>query len=529
MQRKTEIYDTTLRDGAQGEGISFSAEDKIRITKALDRLGVSYIEAGNPGSNPKDKEYFERIGRVQLKNAKICAFGSTRKCREKVEDNDNIKALLAANTEVVAVFGKAWDMQVTKVIRTTLKENLAMIKDTVKYLKDAGKEVIFDAEHFFDGCRENERYAFETLKSAYEGGADVLCLCDTNGASYMSDIYNMTAKVVKSFPVKVAIHCHNDTGIAVANSMMAVDAGAAMVQGTLIGMGERCGNADLSTVLADLQLKRGISCIPEQNMALLTMTARRIAEISNVKLPHDHPYVGKSAFAHKGGMHVDGVKKVPSSFEHIHPDTVGNERKILLSEMSGRSTILSEIRKIDPTIMKNSNVTKAVVERIKELENEGYQFEGAHSSVDLLIRKVLGIYKPFFTLGHYKVIGEHRMENDEDSCTAIIKISVNGRSEITAEQGKGPIDALDRALKKALSVFYPSIMNSRLIDYKVRVLEPREATASKVRVLIETSDGAITWTNVGVSADVIEASWIALVDAIEYKLTLESESPDVAY
>lgn len=522
MSKTVELYDSTLRDGAQGEGIAFSVEDKISITKALDSLGIPFIEAGNPASNPKDMEYFKRIGSVNLKQAKICAFGSTRRCKTPVNEDGNVLSLLAAGTPVVAIFGKAWDVHVSKVIRTTLHENLAMIRDTVAFFKAAGREVIFDAEHFFDGCKSNQRYAFEALKAACQGGADVICLCDTNGSAYMTEIYDLTKKVVETFGKRTAIHCHNDIGLAVANSMIAVDAGACQVQGTFIGFGERCGNADLSTVLANLQLKRGVSCIPEENMQLLTTVARGIAEVANVKLPHDHPYVGSCAFAHKAGMHIDAVRKYTRSFEHIDPDTVGNERKFLLSEMSGRATILSEIRKIDPSITKDSPQTRAVMQRIKELEHFGYQFEGAQSSVELLMRKVLGRYKPFFELDHYKVIGEHTA-GDGSCSTAVIKIKVKEQYEITAAQGKGPVDALDRALKKALSVFYPTIQNARLSDYKVRVLEPRDAAASKVRVLIETTEGGRTWTNVGVSSDVVEASWIALVDSIEYKLIMDGE------
>lgn len=526
MLRAVELYDSTLRDGAQGEGISFSVEDKISIAKALDRLGVTYIEAGNPGSNPKDMEFFERIRNFELSNAKICAFGSTRRCGIATEDDANVKSLLDAGTPVVAVFGKAWDLHVTKIIKTSLNENLEMIRDTVAYFKKAGREVVFDAEHFFDGCKGNEHYAFEALRAACEGGADVLCLCDTNGAAYMTEVYAFTKKVIETFGRRTAVHCHNDTGLAVANSMAGVDAGACQVQGTLIGFGERCGNADLATVLANLQLKRGVTCIPKENMPLLTTIAREIAETSNIKLSHDHPYVGSCAFAHKGGMHVDGVSKLPRSFEHIPPTTVGNERKFLLSEVSGRSTVLAEIKKVDPTVGKDSPYTKAVMQRIKELEYYGYQFEGAHSSVELLVRKVMGRYTPFFELEQYKIIGEQPAQDKSCSSTAVIKINVGGRSEITAAQGDGPVHALDLALKKALSVFYPSLRKTRLIDYKVRVLEPGDATASKVRVLIETSDGDGIWTNVGVSGDIIEASWIALVDSIEYKLTLDGEKAE---
>jgi len=523
VDKTVELYDSTLRDGAQAEGIAFSVEDKLNITKMLDRLGITYIEAGNPASNPKDIEYFKRVKNIHLSKSKICAFGSTRHRGVSISDDIGVKALLMAGTDTVAIFGKSWDLHVTKVLRTTLHENLNMIRETVAFFKAAGKEVIFDAEHFFDGYRQNSRYAMETLKAACEGGADVLCLCDTNGASYMNEIFELTCKVINRFGKRTAIHCHNDMGLAVANSMIAVDAGAVQVQGTFLGFGERCGNADLSTLLANLQLKRGINCIPEENMQLLTTVSRGIAEIANIKLPHDHPYVGSCAFAHKGGMHIDGVRKIPQSFEHISPDTVGNERKFLFSEFSGRSTVLSEIRKIDPTISKDSPQTRKVMQRIKELEHYGYQFEGAPAAVELLIRKVLGLYKPFFELEHYKIIGEQPAKDDNMSSTAVIKIKVGGKSEITAAQGDGPVHALDNALRKALSVFYPSLSDVRLIDYKVRVMEPRDATASKVRVLIETTDGKNNWSCVGVSSDVIKASWIALVDSIEYKLTMDYE------
>jgi 2-isopropylmalate synthase len=528
MRKSVEIYDSTLRDGAQGESIAFSVGDKIQITKALDRLGISYIEAGNPGSNPKDIEYFEKIKSIKLQHAKICAFGSTRRCGTAIADDSSIASLLSAQTPVVTIFGKAWDMHVEKVLQTTLQENLEMIEETVSFFKKENREVIFDAEHFFDGCKFNKDYAFEALKAACRGGADVLCLCDTNGAAYMTDIFELTRQVAQQFDKRIAIHCHNDTGLAVANSMVAVDAGAVQVQGTFIGFGERCGNADLSTILANLQLKRGIDCIPQSNMPLLTRTARTIAEVANVKLPHTHPYVGSDAFAHKGGMHIDGVRKVTSSFEHIKPNSVGNVRRILLSEVSGRSTIMAEMKKFQPSIRKSSPHVRNVMQKIKELEHSGYQFESAQASVELLIRKELGVYKPFFELESYKIIGEHPAINADNSSTAVIKIIVKGRTEISAAQGNGPLHALDRALKKALAVFYPSITNTRLIDYKVRVLEPRSAAASKVRVLLESTDGTSVWCNVGVSSDVIEASWIALADSIEYKLTIDSEKERIS-
>ncbi len=514
--KRIEIFDSTLRDGAQGEGISFSVEDKLAIVSALDELGVAYIEAGNPGSNPKDLEFFTRA--ANLRRAKLCAFGSTRRAGIRVEDDANVRSLEQAGTPAVAIFGKTWDLHVTDVIRTSLDENLNMIRETIACFKVLGREVIFDAEHFFDGYAENKDYAFAALRAACEGGADVLCLCDTRGATYLTDLGTAVADVCRTFGKRVAIHCHNDTGMAVAGSMAAVDAGATQVQGTLLGIGERCGNANLSTVIANLQTKRGFSCVPADQLAQLTPTVRRVAEIANVTLPGDAPYVGKSAFAHKGGMHIDGVMKLPRSFEHIDPDAVGNERRFLLSEVSGRTTVLAAVQRIDPTLTKDSPEVKAVVARIKALEFEGYQFEGAPATVELLSRTVLGVYKPFFDLEQYKIIGEQPPVGDK-SDTAVIRLRAFGKSEISAAQGDGPVHALDIALKKALTVFYPAVKSIRLTDYKVRVMESRSATASKVRVLIETTDGASSWTTVGVSADIIAASWIALVDSIEYKLT----------
>lgn len=518
MAKQVEIFDSTLRDGAQGEGIAFSVEDKLHITALLDALGVRYIEAGNPGSNPKDLEFFSRAKTLSLQNARLCAFGSTRRCETAVGEDKNVQSLLDAGTPAVSVFGKAWKLHVHRVLRTTDEENLAMIRDTVAFLKAHGKEVVFDAEHFFDGCADDETYAMAALAAACEGGADVLCLCDTNGASYPADIARLTGLVAQKFGRRVSIHCHNDTGLAVAGSMFAVDAGACQVQGTFIGFGERCGNTNLSTVIPNLQLKRGYACIPAENLRLLTETARTVAEIANIPLPSSSPYVGHSAFAHKGGMHIDGVSKVPGSFEHVPPEAVGNERRFLMSEVSGRTTVLSAIRRVRPELTKDSPETRAIVRKIKEMEHFGYQFEAAQSSIDLLIRRQLGLYRPFFKLEHYKIIGEHPVADSGECSTAVIKLSVDGSTVMTAAQGDGPVHALDCAMKKALVGFFPQLKRVRLTDYKVRVMEPREATAAKVRVLIESTDGEHTWANVGVSADIIEASWIALADSVEYKL-----------
>lgn len=520
------IFDSTLRDGAQAEGISFSVPDKLKIVTALDRLGVQYIEAGNPGSNPKDLDFFEQVSKMKLKNAKLTGFGSTRRRNIKVEDDPNVMSLLKANTPVVAIFGKSWDFHVTDIIKTTLEENLAMIKETLAFFKAKGKEVVYDAEHFYDGYKHNPEYALTCLSAAVEGGADVLCLCDTNGGTFPSEIYEITKLVVDKFAangeVEVGIHCHNDGGMAVANSIMAVEAGATHVQGTINGFGERCGNANLCTIIPNLQLKKNYECMPQESMVNLTSTARYVSEIANVQLDERAPYVGNSAFAHKGGMHIDGVNKESSSFEHISPDLVGNRRRFLMSEVSGRSMVLSRIQKVIPSLTKESEETDQIIKKLKELEHQGYQFEGAESSFNLLVRKHLGKYQPFFNLIHFKIIGEQPQDNGCSS-TAIIKLEVDGQEEITAADGNGPVHALDKALRKALEGFYPELKEVHLTDYKVRVLETKTATASTVRVLIESSDGEESWTTVGVSPDIIEASWIALVDSIEHKLLKDME------
>lgn len=521
--KKVTVFDSTLRDGAQAEGVSFSVEDKIKIVKALDDLGVDYVEAGNPGSNPKDLEFFDRIKSVKLKNTKIAAFGSTRRRGISPSEDGNVQALLGAGVDTVAIFGKSWDFHVTDIINATLQENIEMIYDTILYLKEQGKEVVFDAEHFFDGYKNNQDYAMKTLDAAVKAGADCLCLCDTNGGTFPDEIFEITSKVVKSFDVMVGIHTHNDCGMAVANAVMAVKAGATHVQGTMTGFGERCGNTNLSTLIPNLQLKLDYSCIPDESMVKLTHIAREVSEIANLKLNDREPFVGKTAFAHKGGMHVDGVSKNPKSFEHIEPTLVGNERKFLTSEVAGRTTILSMVQRIAPSIEKNSPETGKIIDRLKELEYEGYQFEGAEGGFELLIRKELGKYKPFFELETFKIIGEHPAITDTQTATAMIKVIVDGKTEITAAEGEGPVNALDKALRKALEVFYPALSDVHLTDYKVRVLDGNSATASKVRVLIESSDGNDSWTTVGVSKDIIEASWKALVDSIEYKLIKDIE------
>lgn len=517
---KVKVFDSTLRDGAQAEGISFSVQDKINIVKSLDELGIDYIEAGNPSSNPKDIEFFEKMKDIELKNARIAAFGSTRRKGVKASEDSNVKSLLSANTQVCVIFGKSWDFHVKEIIRTSLKENLEMIFDTVSYLKAAGKEVIFDAEHFFDGYKNNPKYALKTLKAATDAGAACLSLCDTNGGCFPSEIYDIIKDVRKSFPdIEIGIHAHNDTGMAVANTVMAVDAGATHIQGTLIGYGERCGNTNLSTVIANLQIKKGIPCIPEENISSLRDIARKIAEISNIPLSGNMPYVGGSAFTHKAGMHIDGVTKSPKSFEHIDPESVGNTRRFLMSEVAGRSTLMKKVNRIDPTIQKDDPRTAGIIKKVKDLEHYGYQFEGAEASFELLIKKQLGTYKSYFSLQKFKTIAEQTHEGDlAAEATAVVKVGVGDESEITAAEGEGPVNALDTAIRKALAHFYPKLNDVRLSDYKVRILDSKDATAAKTRVLIESTDGKDVWTTVGVSSDIIQASVLALVDSIEYKL-----------
>ncbi len=513
-----QILDSTLREGMQSEGIAFSVEDKLKIAYALDNLGITFIEAGNPFSNPKDAEFFEAV--LPLKHAKLTAFGSTRRKNTKVEEDANVVALLKANTPCVTIFGKSWNMHVTEVLQTTLEENLLMIKETVEFFKAQGKYVIYDAEHFFDGYAHHKEYALSTLKSAVK--ADVICLCDTNGGTFPEEVGSATKTVLEMLPNNIiGIHAHNDCGMAVASSMQAVKNGAKHVQGTLIGYGERCGNAPLSTIIPNLELKLNIATVGKEKLALLTDICRGVADVSNIILPYHSPYVGSSAFAHKGGMHIDGVKKVKESFEHINPKTVGNSRKFLVSEVSGKSVLLKKIQKIDKSATAKSAVVSEAVARLKELEMEGYQFEAAEESLELVILRLLNKHKSYFDLDYYKIIGEHPLTNTDYPSTAVVKIRVGGTPCITGAEGNGPVHALDLALRKALINFYPTLKDMSLKDYKVRVLESDATTAAKVRVLIVSTDKNNMWSTVGVSTDIIEASFLALTDSIEYKLISE--------
>lgn len=519
--KQLEILDTTLRDGAQSEGISFSVSDKLAIVKVLDEFGVTFIEAGNPVSNPKDMEFFEKAADLTLKNARLCAFGSTRRKNTAVEDDENVRSLLSANTPAVSVFGKSWDLHVTEVLRISLEENLAMVSDTVGYLTRKGKEVVFDAEHFFDGYLNNPDYALQVLKAAHEAGAAVLCLCDTNGGTGPLEIYTITQTVCRAFEgARVGIHCHNDTGCAVANTVLSVQAGAVHVQGTFTGIGERCGNANLSAVIPTLQLKHGYACV-NGRLERLTGAAMKISEISNLSLQSNLPYVGASAFAHKGGMHIDGVNKISKSFEHVAPDSVGNKRRFLLSEVAGKNALLAKLEGIVPGIARDEEQIRLILNLLKEKEHDGYQFEAADASFELLVRRALGRYTPHFSLDMYKTSGEFPSPDGETNASAMLKIQVNGEPETTAAVGNGPVHALDLALRKALTVFYPQLGQVHLTDYKVRVLQAEHATGAKVRVLIESADGKRKWTTVGVSTDIIAASWEALVDSIEYALNEE--------
>ena len=513
---KVEIYDTTLRDGTQGEGISFSVHDKLKIAKKLDDFGIRYIEGGWPGSNPKDIEFFKKAKTLSLRNAKIAAFGSTRRAKVKAKDDGNIKALLDAKTEVVTIFGKSGDLHVKDVLRTTSEENLNMIEDSVEYLKSKGKTVIYDAEHFFDGFKNNKQYAMDTLKRASKAGAEVIVLCDTNGGTMPYEIELIIKEVQTSIKTPLGIHTHNDAGVAVANSVMAVKLGCIQVQGTINGYGERCGNANLCEIIPNLKLKLGINCISDKKLEQLTKLSHYISEVANLIPQNNQPYVGRSAFAHKGGMHVDAVKKNPVSFEHIKPELVGNNRRILVSELSGKINILSKAKEFGIDLSKDTPETLDILRTIKNMEYEGYQFEGAEASFELLMKKAVGKHRTFFNLIDFRVSVE-KTENGMFS-EATVKLEVNGTQKHTVAEGDGPVNALDNALRRALDKFYPSLKEVHLVDYKVRVIGGEEGTAAKVRVLVESADSKDSWETVGVSENIIEASWHALVDSIEYKL-----------
>ncbi|NEW08717.1 citramalate synthase [Paenibacillus sp. SYP-B3998] len=517
MPTSVKIFDTTLRDGTQGEGISLSVEDKIKIALKLDELGVHYIEGGWPGSNSKDIEFFERTRDMNFANAKITAFGSTRRKDSKAEDDINLNRLVESGAKVATIFGKSWDFHVRTAIQTSLEENLAMIFDSVQFLKSKGLEVIYDAEHFFDGYKNNSDYALQTIQKAQDAGADWIVLCDTNGGSLPGEVSEIVTTVKQHVSTPVGIHAHNDCELGVANSLAAVQAGAGQVQGTINGYGERCGNANLSSIIPNLQLKLKYDVISAEQLMSLTQVSRYISEIANMHMPVNQPYVGNAAFAHKGGIHVSAILKDASTYEHIMPVLVGNKQRVLVSELAGQSNVLVKAQELNLDYQNEPQKTKDVIEKIKDLEHQGYQFEGADASLELLLREAFEGLEEIFTLESFKMLVEKSAKHPVVS-EAIIKVKVHGETIYTAAEGNGPVNALDNALRKALIQYYPDIQHIHLSDYKVRVLDEKDATAGKVRVLMESTDFNTSWNTLGVSSNIIEASWYALVDSLRYAL-----------
>ncbi|HOO55927.1 MAG TPA: citramalate synthase [bacterium] len=519
-----EILDTTLRDGSQTEGVSFSLEDKLRIAARLDEFGIHFIEGGFPKSNPKDREFFKKVRELGLKNSKICSFGSTRRKGYSCSKDDGIQCLIKAEPDAITIVGKSWDLHAEHVLKVSKEMNVAMIADTIGYLKKKGIFVIFDAEHFFDGYLENKKYAMETIIAASEQGADRIVLCDTNGGSLTDLVHDVTAEVVSIIGGGVGIHAHNDSELAVANTLAAVSAGATHVQGTINGLGERCGNSNLCSVIPNLMLKMKNPPFPDDNLAGLTDLANFISELANQPLNSRLPYVGKSAFTHKAGLHIDGVRKVRRANEHIIPEKVGNHTRTLISEVAGRANVLHLTARMGIDLSKKPGIVSEILEELKVLEYSGHQFEAAEGSFEILVRKKLGEYKSHFELGGFKVTVDKRRKGEMFS-EATIKVKVGGQWEFTVGEGDGPVNALDNALRKALISFYPSLKEMRLTDYKVRVLDERDGTAAAVRVLIASKDNTSVWGTVGVSENVIQASWKALVESIEFKLMKDGTQP----
>ncbi len=522
------VYDTTLRDGAQREGISFSVGDKVQIVKLLDKLGIDYIEGGWPGSNPKDMEFFRRVKEIPLKHARFAAFGSTRHAHINVESDANVRALLEASTPVITIVGKSWDFHVHHALNTTLEENLSMISDTVSFLKSKKREVIFDAEHFFDGYKNNPVYALDTIRTAAESGADTVVLCDTNGGTMPAEVQLIVQEVKKQLDVSLGIHAHNDTGMAVANSILALQSGINHIQGTINGYGERSGNADLCIIIPNIQLKLKVDLLSAEQLKQLTHVSKVVAELANMIPQDNQPYVGRNAFTHKGGIHVDAMVKHVRTYEHANPEEIGNKRRVLVSELAGKSNILFKVKENRSQLLKNYPEAKEVLQVLKDMEYQGYQFEGAEGSFELLIWKTLKTYQPLFKLEGFRVIVDKQRREDDLYVEATIKIRVGDRLVHTAAEGNGPVNAMDGALRKALEEFYPELKDIKLTDYKVRVLDGKDGTAAKVRVLIISRNGNKRWGTVGVSENIIEASWIALVDSIEYGL-LCHDSPSVSH
>jgi 2-isopropylmalate synthase len=518
---RIQIYDTTLRDGSQGEGVNFSLQDKLLITRRLDELGVDFIEGGYPLSNPKDFEYFQEVRNLPLRNARVAAFGMTRRKGVRPEEDTCLKALLDSQAGLIAIVGKTWDLHVREVLGTSLEENLRMIADSVACCKAAGREVFYDAEHFFDGYRHNAEYALQTLRAAQDAGATVIILCDTNGGNLPDAIASTLQRVRQALRVAIGIHCHNDCDVAVANSLAAVGQGATQVQGTINGIGERCGNADLVSVIANLALKQGHEVLRPGSLERLTEVSRYVYEIANMNFRSTQPFVGGSAFAHKGGMHVHAIARTPLSYEHIDPAALGNERRILLSELSGQSNILAKTTRYD--ITNDRALMVKILNLVQDLEHEGYEFEAAEASFDLLVKKTVGLYQPKFERLSYRVNVETARQALPVT-EATVKVRVSDQTQHTVSEGDGPVNALDGALRKALQPFYPRLAEMQLVDYKVRVVNARAGTAARVRVVIESRDHRDVWGTVGVSENIIEASWLALVDSFEYKLFKDEEN-----
>ena len=514
------IYDTTLRDGAQALGVSLSLKDKLSIAEHLDDIGVDYIEGGYPLSNPKDRSFFREVRKLKLRHARIAAFGMTRKPNIRAADDVSLAALKSSGAPVLTIVGKSWDLHVRKVLRTSLQENLEMIGDSLELFRRSRREIIYDAEHFFDGYNHNPEYALSTISRAAQAGADLVCLCDTNGGTLPEDIAAIVREVSLAVPVPLGIHVHNDSGLAVAGTLAAVRAGAVHVQGTVNGLGERCGNADLTTVVPNLALKMGRKCLLPDSLRKLTELSRYVAEISLRPLSDNQPFVGTAAFAHKGGMHIHAMQRDTRSYEHIKPDDVGNTRRIILSELSGSATILAKSEKL--AVIQDRKMLHRLLNQVQDLENEGYQFEVAEGSFEILLRKALGTWHPFFELDHYRTVILHN-KRDDTQTEAIVKISIDGQVEHCVAEGDGPVNALDGALRQGLRRHYPAVDQIHLVDYKVRIVNPKAGTAATTCVIIQSQDDEDQWGTVGVSENIIDASWLALVDSVEYKLLLEED------
>lgn len=518
-----EIYDVTLRDGTQGENVSFSIHDKLRISEKLDDLGVHYIEGGWPGSNERDEGYFEEAKKLNLKKARIAAFGSTRRAKKSCNDDENIQALLQAETPVVTIVGKSWDFHVTEALKISLDQNVELVYDSIEYLKQRVDKVFFDAEHFFDGYKKNSEYSLGVLKAAMDAGVDTLVLCDTNGGSLPWEIEEIIKHVNKKLDnPSIGIHTHNDSEVGVANTIYAVRSGASQVQGTMNGYGERCGNANLCSIISNMKLKMGIDCLTDEEITKLYDVSHYIHELTNLPPLKQGAYVGESAFAHKGGIHVSAVMKNSETYEHISPETVGNHRRVLISDLSGRSNILYKAKELGIDIDPKDEKVLDVLNDLKTMENNGYEFEGADASFELLVRKALGVYKKQFFIKSAKTIVEKKSETEEPVSEATVEVQVDGVNQTTSAKGNGPVNAIDGALRNALENFFPSLKEVKLIDYRVRVVSNKKGTDSVVRVLVESGDGEDSWSTVGVSENIVEASWKALADSIDYKLLKET-------